>query len=183
MPKTKAKPSILIACTGNVLRGDDGFGIEVGKKLIARKMPSSVEIMDVGIGGLSLVQKLFEGYDALIIVDATYRGGKPGTLYLLEPEIPEIDKQNMDLNIVNYLADQHYVEPTKVLTLAKGLGILPEKVLILGCEPAKCEDYRLFLSRPVKNSVERAVKTITSLVKKSDKSRITNASPLNLEQV
>ena len=74
----------LIAGFGNVLRGDDGFGVEVLRRLAARGVASdSVELLDVGTGGIRLAQELQTPYDRLIIVDATTRGGVPGSVYTL----------------------------------------------------------------------------------------------------
>ena len=37
------KPSILIACIGNIFLGDDGFGCEVAKVLQTRNLPENVK--------------------------------------------------------------------------------------------------------------------------------------------
>lgn len=155
---------ILVAGTGNLLRGDDGFGVEVARKLGARKLPKGVDLIEVGIGGMSLVQKLFEAYDALLIIDAMKRGGPPGTVYVVEPDISEVTPAMMDVKLVNYLADAHYVEPTKVLVFAKGLGILPRKVRIVGCEPSTQEELNMGLSQPVKEAAEKAVGLVLDLI-------------------
>ncbi len=152
---------------GNVLRGDDGFGVEVVKKLSSENLPEGVEVIDVGIAGLSLVQKLLEGYDALVIVDTARRGGSPGTLYVIEPEVPKVSLSTLDMKLLNYLADGHYVEPSKVLALASGLGILPNKVLIVGCEPAVQDEFNLGLSNPVMEAATKATRIVLDLVLKN----------------
>ena len=43
------EPRILVACIGNVLRGDDGFGVEVGRQLLKRDLPPHVNVVDFGI--------------------------------------------------------------------------------------------------------------------------------------
>ena len=48
----------LIAGFGNVLRGDDGFGVAVLRRLAERGLASeSVELLDVGTGGIRLAQE------------------------------------------------------------------------------------------------------------------------------
>ena len=62
---------VLVAGMGNALRGDDGFGIEVVRRLNQRSdLPPEVRVIEVGIGGIPLVQELLDRYGLLIIVDA-----------------------------------------------------------------------------------------------------------------
>ena len=49
---------ILIAGIGNVFLGDDGFGVEVVKRLAERELPEGVEVVDFGIRGLDLAYAL-----------------------------------------------------------------------------------------------------------------------------
>ena len=87
------RPRILVAGVGNVLHGDDGFGVEVAKQLIKRTdLPESVKVIETGIGGMSLVQELMYGYDALAIVDAYKNNRAPGDVYLLEPVLPDLSE-------------------------------------------------------------------------------------------
>ena len=74
----------LIAGFGNVLRGDDGFGVEVVRRLEREQLGDDVHVIDVGIGGIHLAHELLSRYDRAVIVDAMTRGGAPGTLYVLE---------------------------------------------------------------------------------------------------
>src|SRR6476659_1277610 len=84
LPSAELKPDVLVVGVGNVLRGDDGFGVEVVHRLAARTdLPATVKIMETGIGGMSILHELFNGFDALLVVDAVDRGGEPGTVYLL----------------------------------------------------------------------------------------------------
>ena len=77
---------ILIAGFGNVLRGADGFGVEVVKRLACSALPPSVAILDVGIGGMHCILKLLEGFTEAIVVDAIKGHGAPGTLYIFPPD-------------------------------------------------------------------------------------------------
>lgn len=155
---------VLVAGVGNVLRGDDGFGVEVARKLIASgNNPRGVQVIEVGIAGIALVQDLLDSYDALIVIDAVSRNGRPGTLYLLEPEVRDMDSYEEEERL-DLLADMHYTEPSKALMLAKALAVLPRKVLILGCEPETCDELRVGLSKPVKRAVEQAIKNLNSTI-------------------
>lgn len=155
---------ILIAGVGNVLRGDDGFGVEVAQALARRgRLPEGVEVFEAGIAGVPLVQELMDGYDALILADAVERGGEPGTVYVIEPDIS--DPAALDAAAFHSsLADAHYTEPSKVLTLARALGVLPPNVFLVGCEPAGYDELGAELSEQVRGAVEVALRRIDSLI-------------------
>jgi hydrogenase maturation protease len=155
---------ILIAGVGNVLRGDDGFGVEVAQALaLLGNPPEGVTIFEAGIAGVPLVQELMDGYDVLILADAVERGGAPGTVYVIEPEIADLallDPASLHAS----LADAHYTDPSKVLILARALEVLPPKVFLVGCQPAGYDELGAELSEPVKGAVQIAVRRIESLV-------------------
>ncbi len=67
---------ILIAGIGNVLRGDDGFGIRVLEALSKdARVTAGVDLYEAGIAGIGLVQELINGYDALITTLGWRRAG------------------------------------------------------------------------------------------------------------
>ena len=61
---------ILVAGVGNLLRGDDGFGVEVARALEGRSLPPEVRVVETGIGGIHLVQEMLTPADALLVIDA-----------------------------------------------------------------------------------------------------------------
>ena len=155
---------ILIAGVGNVLRGDDGFGVAVAQALSRiSNLPDGVTVFEGGIAGIPLVQELMDGYDALIVADAVERGGAPGTIYLIEPDIT--DPATLDPSALHAsLADAHYTEPSQVLVLAKALGVLPPHVYIVGCQPADYDELGAELSDEVRAAVEVALNRIEALI-------------------
>ena len=151
---------ILVAGVGNLLHADDGFGVIVVQELVRRPdLPSNVKVVEVGIGGINLVQELLDGYDVLFIVDAVERGGTPGTLYLLEPQIP-ISEQSVFEQRNSFLADMHLATPSKTLVMAKALNVLPPKVYILGCQPTGYDELRIGLSEPVQQAVAKGIERL-----------------------
>lgn len=159
---------ILVVGIGNILRGDDGFGVVVAQHLAQRSdLPAAVTVTEVGIGGISLVHELLAGYDVLLIVDAVDRGGAPGTTYLLEPQVPDLTQWPLEQR-QDFLADMHMTTPSRALILAKALGVLPPTVYMLGCQPTTCDDLVIGLSEPVEcavvPSVERLVGELRQLV-------------------
>ena len=156
---------ILIAGMGNVLRRDDGFGVEIAKRLAADStLPTDARVIEVGIGGIHLVQELMDGYDVLIIIDAVERDSAPGTLHVLEAEVPDLatwpENQRQD-----FLADMHYTTPSKALILAKALGILPPKAFIVGCQPVEVDELGIGLSELVERAAPGMIQRIEQLVR------------------
>lgn len=152
---------VLVAGVGNIFLGDDGFGVEVVRRLAGRELPEGVEVVDFGIRGMDLAYALQDDYEAVVFVDATPRGQEPGTVYLIEPEIEEDGAVSLDT---------HGMDPVKVIKLSRALGARPTRTLVVGCEPqviVSGEDYDdmlMELSDPVRAAVEEAVNLVVSLV-------------------
>ena len=164
--KQEMKPGdgrrILVAGIGNVLRGDDGFGNAVAQQLAQQPdLPPTVTVVEVGIGGISLVHEMLGGYDVLLIVDALDRGGAPGTIYLLEPQVPDLKQWPFEQR-QDFLADMHMTTPSRALILARALGVLPPSVYLLGCQPTTCDDLVIGLSEPVERAVAPSVERLVS---------------------
>ncbi|MGQ0604511.1 MAG: hydrogenase maturation protease, partial [Anaerolineales bacterium] len=157
---------VLVAGMGNVLRRDDGFGVEVVRRLVSGNgLPTGVEVIEVGIGGIHLVQELMSGYDALVLIDAVERGSPPGTMHLLEAEVPDLIAWPENAR-GDFLADTHYATPSKVLILSKALGVLPLKVFIFGCQPETYEEMGIGLSEAVAPTIDQAVKQVLEIVER-----------------
>ncbi len=147
---------ILIAGVGNVLHADDGFGIALANRLQTRTdLPKDVKVIETGIGGMSLIQEAMSGCRALLILDAAEKGGEPGQLYFLEPELPDLDLLDPHDRRA-YFADTHYATPERALSLLQNIGRLPPVVRILGCEPTAYDDLFIGLSPPVEAALEPA---------------------------
>jgi hydrogenase maturation protease len=156
------QPSILIAGVGNIFMGDDAFGVEVVRRLANRKLPDGVRVVDFGIRGFDLGYALMEARDVTILVDATPRGGEPGTIYTLEPDLTELDS----LSEQEMAVEPHGMNPMKVLAMVKSMGGDLKRILVVGCEPATLgpEEGLMGLSEPVAAAVEKAAAIVESLV-------------------
>lgn len=148
---------------GNLLRGDDGFGVAVADALEGRDLPPDVEVVEVGISGVSMAQELLDEYDALVLVDAMERGEEPGTLYVERADVPDLDGYSKR-EIGGFAADMHQTDPSKVLVLGEALGVLPEPTILVGCEPYETDDLEDRLSDPVRAAVPRAVEHVELVV-------------------
>lgn len=144
---------ILVAGVGNVLRGDDGFGPVVVERLTA--LPEGVDVVETGIGGVALLQELLTGCDGLVLVDAVDQGAAPGTVFALEPDVAD----------AVHVADVHLANPERVLSMAKTMGCLPERVLIVGCQPVGMDELGAGLSPAVERAVPIAVARVEETVR------------------
>ncbi len=156
--------SILVAGIGNIFLGDDGFGVEVVRRLSTRKLPVEVRVADFGIRGFDLAYALQEGYQATILVDAFPHGQKPGTLSLLEPDLGNFCSEETPQVGV----DTHDMTPLNVLRMVASMGAHVRQILLVGCEPATLgpEEGQLGLSAPVEKAVDEAVYLLESVISK-----------------
>ena len=155
------KPRVLVAGVGNDLLGDDGFGIAVVRRFSEEGVTEGVEVFESGIAGIRMVQELMNGYEALVIVDATDREEEPGTVCLLEVEVPDLEELTEE-GRQEFLGDTHLTVPSKALTLARAIEVLPPQVYILGCQPKECE-LGIGLSEPVERGAAEAVERLRGL--------------------
>jgi len=144
----------LIAGFGNVLRGDDGFGVEVIRRLRERAPIPDVELMEVGTAGIRLAQELLTPCDRLIIVDAMQRGGAPGRVYVVRVESVEAAGE----------VDLHLAVPARALAVAKALRVLPPEIYIVGCEPLEVDELTTEMTPSVLGAVEAALDHIAQLL-------------------
>ena len=150
---------LLIAGIGNIFFGDDAFGSEAARALMNHAWPEGVEVQDFGIRSYDLAYALMDGRDA-ILIDAVPRGGAPGTLYLIEPDLDALDREP------SQPPDAHTMTPVSVLRMVKSLGGAPGRLWIVGCEPSvlETEEGALELSEPVRAAIPHAIAMVESLV-------------------
>jgi hydrogenase maturation protease len=153
-------PRILIAGIGNVFLGDDGFGVALADRLARQELPAGVEVRDFGIRGMDLAFAMQDGYDAVVLLDATPRGERAGTLYVIEVDHDE----GLDT-----APDGHGMDPVAVLGLLRAFGGVPPRMLLVGCEPqtrlsTDGHDLVVQLSEPVRAALDPAVHLVNSLL-------------------
>jgi hydrogenase maturation protease len=163
-PLGEAEPAqaiarVLVAGIGNVFLGDDGFGVALANRLAASELPAGVEVADFGIRGMDLAWAIQDGYDAVVLLDATPLGGDPGTLYLIEPEVDP----------GAHPIEGHGMDPVTVLSLVHALGGAPPRTLVVGCEPQTRidpgdENLVADLSEPVRLALDEGLKMVDSVL-------------------
>jgi len=163
--------SILVAGVGNVFLGDDGFGVEVVRRLHERRTaewPPDVRVIDYGIRGIDLYYALLDGVDLAVLVDAAHRDGPPGTLYVIEPSIANTG-ESFQRDASPVLLSPHDLDPAKVLQAVQSRGGEVGRIVLIGCEPESLgtedgREGRMGLSAPVAVAVDGAVDTIETMI-------------------
>jgi hydrogenase maturation protease len=163
-------PRILIAGIGNIFLGDDAFGVEVVRRLLAREAlrpdwTNNVTVKDFGIRGYDLAYALLDGYETTILVDACPRGEPAGTLYVIEPDLQDMSGSPEEQQVA---VEAHGMNPLHVIRLATSMGGPLKRVLLVGCEPATLgpEEGQMGLSAPIEAVIDDAVKLVESMVGK-----------------
>ena len=153
-PQTQ-RARVLVAGIGNMFLGDDGFGSAVAERLATCALPEWVRVEDFGIRSVHLAYNLLDAsYETTVLIDALPRGGAPGTLYLVEPEVEAIGAEPHDA---------HSLSVEGVIGMLKQIGGEPGRILIVGCEPLSTAP-EMGLSDAVANAVDGAVDMVMDLL-------------------
>ena len=125
----ESRANVLILGIGNLLLSDEGVGVHAVRCLAQEVLPPGVEILDGGTSGADLVDHL-EGRTKVVVIDAASGDGPPGTVYRCEAR--ELLEQEGSLSLHEFgLADS--------LHMAERLGCAPQRVVVLGVQPATME--------------------------------------------
>jgi hydrogenase maturation protease len=149
---SRAPLGVLVAGIGNIFLSDDGFGVEVLRRIDPAHLPPGVTATDYGIRGVHLAYDLLDGrVRTLIMVDALPTGEPPGTVSLLEVDEAALTELTDEPGTV----DSHAMNPEAVLVALHALGGHVDRVLVVGCEPDTVEPG-IGLSGPVAAAVDGA---------------------------
>ncbi len=153
----------VVACFGNALRADDGVGPAVARALSAEPLPADVRVLEIGIGGIHLVQELLDGVDVLLVVDAVDLGRPAGTVLVQEPDVLDVSTLSVDRRR-DELADMHLATPARALMVALGLGVLPPVTLVVGVQTTDTQEPRHGLSEVTARAVPVVVREVRRLL-------------------
>jgi hydrogenase maturation protease len=136
---------IMILGIGNILFGDEGFGVRVIEKLTGLyEFSENISVVDGGVLGMNLLGIISEA-DHLIVIDAVRNRDKPGTLIRLEgTEIPARVRAKNSLHQVDFL---------EALTLCQALDKIPHTI-ILGVEPQDIETLSTELTPEIEKKID-----------------------------
>lgn len=139
---------ITVLGLGNLLCGDDGFGVHVVQHLQHNYVfPPDCCVIDGGTQG-QLLYGIVEEADALLLIDAADLGLAPGSLALCgQKDIPQW------LTIGKLGA--HQTSFAEVLALGALKNVLPAEINLIGLQPVRME-FASPLSAAARNCVPRA---------------------------
>ena len=139
---------------------DDGFGVALADRLARRELPPGVEVVDFGIRGMDLAYAMQDGYDVVVLLDASPRGGAAG--HAVRHRARARRRRRRASTRTGWTR-------VKVLALARALGGPLPRTLVVGCEPATRmrgdeEDIVADISEPVRAALDEGVLLVESLL-------------------
>lgn len=119
--------SVIIIGLGNILYGDEGYGVRLAQNIYSRwDFPEHVEIVDGGTQGQTLLTYV-ERADKLLVLDAVDFGLEPGEMVL---------RGQMPAYLTAQKIGPHQNSFSEVLGLATLRGNMPDHCALIGVQPA-----------------------------------------------
>ena len=118
---------ILILGVGNLLRKDDGVGVQAAQRLQRLPLPVGVKVVDGGSAGVAMLD-LLEGHERAVIIDAADMGLEPGSVAKFRPEATQFRSPEVRLSL-------HSSDVAGVLELARLLGKPLPALVVIGVQP------------------------------------------------
>lgn len=131
---------------GNELRGDDAVGLSVARAL--RRLEPAADVMESSGEPAGLLEAL-RGVDEVVLVDAVSSGARPGVIH-------RFDASAAALPLVHG-ASTHDLGLSDAIELGRALGLLPERLVVLGIEGRTFE-----LGAPLSPEVARAADEVVA---------------------
>lgn len=141
----------LVLGMGNPILSDDGFGLEVARRLRELPMPDGVEIAESEVGGLRLLE-LLRGFDRAILVDALKSDRTPGDVVLFDAN---------EFRGGHRWGAAHSIHLGTALELGEELGYdMPGECTVYAVEAVDVETFGEELSPPVAAAADRVVELV-----------------------
>jgi hydrogenase maturation protease len=118
-------PSVLVIGIGNELRGDDGAGLEVARRLVEQ---AGVAVKEHHGEAIDLLD-VWAGKDAVVLVDTVRSGAALGTIH-------RVDASAEPVPTTLRRASSHTIGVAETIELARTMGTLPRTVVVYGLEGA-----------------------------------------------
>ena len=153
----KMAKSILILGIGNILLGDEGFGVRAVEYLQDNySWPENVQLLDGGTRGLLLMADLMDK-DLVIILDIVHSGHEAGTMLLIENDDLYKSFQNKE--------SAHQTSINDVLICCELADHRPE-VLVFGFEPFDFSEINISLSPQAQEKLPLFCENVISEMRK-----------------
>jgi len=110
---------------GNEYRGDDAVGLVVARRCRERA-PDFVTVQEASGEGVALMDA-WQGMQTVVLVDAVFSDGEPGTVYRFEAQT-----QTIPARFFHY--STHAFSVAEAIELARALNQLPPTLILYGIE-------------------------------------------------
>ncbi|NJL08339.1 MAG: HyaD/HybD family hydrogenase maturation endopeptidase [Methylacidiphilales bacterium] len=150
-------PKTLVLGIGNILWGDEAFGVRAVEAFHRRyEVPASVTVLDGGTQGLYLVE-FVQDAEQLLVFDAIDYGLKPGTLKIVrDGDVPKFTgAKKMSLHQTGF---------QEVLSAVDLLGRYPQRLALVGCQPLDLEHWGGPLTDPVRAAIGPALEAARDIL-------------------
>lgn len=144
---------VVVIGAGNLILGDDGFGIHVIEKMRKLKEFEGIKIVD-SMTNSAIMLDAMDGEDKAIIVDAIDIGQEEGVaVFRFNP-----NKEDFPSDVMLSMHDLHFRD---VIAMARGVYRLPDEIVIVGVKPERVE-----LSLELSENCAKYVDEVIEIVKK-----------------
>ncbi len=131
---------LLVMGIGNMLLTDDGVGVFAAQELLKEDLGDNVTVIEAGTFTQDIFY-MFEGYDAVLVLDIVHAHGEPGSIYkLTESDLVDNEKQRLSI---------HDIDLIDSLNMAELLHGNRPQINVLGMEPYDFNSWNIGLSEPV----------------------------------
>lgn len=121
------RPRVLVAGVGNPLRGDDGAGLVVARRVRARMPRGGTEVRE--LCDPSELLELWLGRDAVLLIDTMRSSASPGTILRLDAS-----REPLPARRQHGPSSTHASGLAETIELARALGTLPARVIVYAVE-------------------------------------------------
>lgn len=115
---------------GNAMRGDDGIGPLLARRL-EPLLPAAAQVRVLGADPLRLVESC-DGVDALLCIDASEPRGRPGRVLRMDLKGGELPRAALSTS-------SHGLGLAEAIALARALGAAPRRIVLYAVEAAGFE--------------------------------------------
>jgi hydrogenase maturation protease len=118
---------VLVIGLGNELRGDDGAGIVIARRLRERAFNTGIEAREMG-GDPAALLDAWQDREAVVVVDAMRSAAIPGTIWRLDASLAPLPTK------LRGCASTHAVGLSEAVELARALEQLPPRIVVYAVE-------------------------------------------------
>lgn len=158
-------PRVLVIGVGNCLRGDDAVGLEVALRL-RKKAMLEAKILEHQ-GEVSSLIDAWLNYEIVILIDATSSSRTPGSITCFNATETPLPAEIFDVST-------HSLGVAQAVELARVLGKLPKKLIVIGIEGAEFGN-----EEKISTEVEDAIKDVVLTVEREVELLSSGMKPLS----